>query len=104
MPFARRVARADNVQEWGGGKQSMQTILLMITGNAGRPVVDKTGLTGTYEFAFQYVPNEFLTSPNAPAGPTIYKAVEDQLGLKLEAVKLPIEYLTIERVEKPSEN
>lgn len=103
-PGSRRVARVDGVQEWAEGTQTINSLLLMLTVNTDRPIVNSTGLTGTYVFAFQYVPNELLTAPNSPAGPSVFKALEDQLGLKLEAVKMPLEYLTLERVEKPSEN
>ncbi len=84
----------------------MRSLIGLISGFVDRPIVNMTGIgdTDTVVFAIQFVPDNLLTVPNSPAGPSIFKAVEDQLGLKLEAVKMPMEYFTIERVEKPSEN
>ncbi len=81
----------------------------------GDVVVDKTGLTGNYDFKLTWVPDEAQAGkPGAqgvPAangaeesGPSIFTALQEQLGLKLEATKGPVETLVIERVEKPSEN
>ncbi len=86
-----------------------------------RPVVDKTGLTGLFNFHLEFTPDE--TSPGflarmqqlpdggtgaAPADPTggtsLFTAMQEQLGLKLEGTKAPREILVIERVERPSEN
>lgn len=75
-----------------------------------RPVTDETGLTGTYEFDLKWTPDRFATVEpggalaNDPAGPTIFTAIEEQLGLRLESRKVPVETLVIERVEKASEN
>jgi uncharacterized protein (TIGR03435 family) len=75
----------------------------------GRPVVDSTGLTGKYDFKLQWVPDE--SQPNGGGeipppdftGPSIFYAIQE-LGLKLEATKGPMEVLVIDSVEKPSEN
>lgn len=80
-----------------------------LRGELGRPVVDKTGLRGTYDFKLQWVPDE--SQPNsegeAPppdsAGPSVFAAIQE-LGLKLKAIREPVEVLTIDHVEKPSEN
>ncbi len=75
-----------------------------------RPVTDATGLTGTYEFDLKWTPDRPAnTEPDAattrdPAGPTIFTAIEEQLGLRLESRKTPVETRFIERVDKPSDN
>jgi bla regulator protein blaR1 len=83
-----------------------------------RTVLDKTGLTGRYDFSLQWTPdeNEQPMGPpgggprpeGAPApqasGPSLFTALEDQLGLKLESQKGPVDVLGIDHVEKPSEN
>jgi uncharacterized protein (TIGR03435 family) len=76
----------------------------------GRPVIDKTGLTGTFdftlEFAFETRTPAVSDSP-APLGsngPTPREALRDQLGLKLEPAKASLPILVIDRVERPSEN
>jgi len=79
-----------------------------------RPVVDKTGITGTFDFSLRWTPDESQFSalglraptaadnPNAP--PPLFEAIEEQLGLKLEPEKIPAEVLVIEKVERPTEN
>jgi bla regulator protein blaR1 len=75
-----------------------------------RPVTDETGLTGTYAFDLKWTPDRFASAEPGgatagdPAGPTIFTAIEEQLGLRLESRKAPVETLIIERVERTSEN
>ncbi len=70
-----------------------------------RLVIDQTGLTGKYDFKLNWVPDLSPTdgSPGA-SGPSIFTALEEQLGLKLVPAKGPVEMIVIERAEKPSEN
>ena len=68
-----------------------------------RPVVDQTGLSGKYDFRVRYTYDEVrATDPNAPPG--MFTAIQEQLGLKLQPVKTPVDVLVIDAVEKPSEN
>jgi uncharacterized protein (TIGR03435 family) len=80
----------------------------------GRPVIDKTGLKGVFDISLNWTPENPLpaggndpdvrTTDNAP-GPDIFRALQQQLGLRLESQKGPIEFLVIDRVEKvPTEN
>jgi uncharacterized protein (TIGR03435 family) len=93
----------------------MASLANMLSQQLGRTVVDKTGLTGNYDFKLEWTPD--LGQPQGPKeiggaetappdslGPTIFTALQEQLGLKLESTKGPVEILVIERVEKPSEN
>jgi uncharacterized protein (TIGR03435 family) len=84
-------------------------------GRVGRPVVDATGLTGTYDFRLTWTPNrgDFgsafrATSPAEPApdpeGTPFLVAVKEQLGLKLKPGKAPLKVMVIDHVERPSEN
>jgi uncharacterized protein (TIGR03435 family) len=69
-----------------------------------RPVVDGTGLTGTYDVILDWTPADTpIDDPGANA-PSLTSAVQEQLGLKLVAQRAPIEYLVIDHMEKPSEN
>jgi len=79
----------------------------------GRTVVDKTGLAGTYDFTLKWTPEEPQgamfkgpgdTSPPDPNGPSLFTALEEQLGLKLESQKGPVDLLVIDHAEKASEN
>jgi uncharacterized protein (TIGR03435 family) len=81
----------------------------------GRSVIDKTELTGNYDFKLEWTPDESPQSFGRPAegdhsapadatGVSIFTALQDQLGVKLESTKGPVEILVIERMEKASEN
>jgi len=80
----------------------------------GRSVIDKTELTGNYDFKLEWTPDESTSGasgdgggapPAADAtGVSVFTAVQDQLGLKLEATRGPVEILMIDRAEKASEN
>lgn len=73
-----------------------------------RPVVDKTGLTGRYDFDLEWAPDETQFGGEVPAAsndapsPPFFTAIQQQLGLKLEATKGPVEALVIDSVERPS--
>jgi len=61
----------------------------------GQPVVDKTGLTGAYDFSLTW---------DDTNGPQLSTALQQQLGLKFEAQKVPVSFLVIESAEKPTAN
>lgn len=68
-----------------------------------KPVVDQTGLAGRFDFRLKWTPDDAPSSdPNAPPG--FFTAIQEQLGLKLEAVKAPVDVLVIDKVERPSAN
>jgi uncharacterized protein (TIGR03435 family) len=68
----------------------------------GQPVVDKTGLLGRYDFTLQYEADG--ANDPAAAGPSIFTAIEEQLGLRLQPGKGPVDILVVDRAEKPSDN
>jgi uncharacterized protein (TIGR03435 family) len=70
-----------------------------LSNSAGRPVIDTTGLTGLYSYALEFNP-----STNESDLPPLSTALEDQLGLRFEPRKAPVEIFTVESVEQPSEN
>ena len=110
---------------------SMSTLSPILSSLSGRPVQDKTGLTGRYDFSIQMnfnllgpaieaatakagSPVDGLPPPPTPPGmdappPTdneasIFSLVQDELGLRLEPAKGQVETLVIDHVERPSEN
>jgi uncharacterized protein (TIGR03435 family) len=96
-----------------GFNVTMNTIAFGLGGVANltdRQVVDRTGLTGTYDFTLEFAPEQALSAqPDAgadfgPGGPSFTRAVKDQLGIKLVPEKLPVDVIVIDRIEKPSEN
>lgn len=77
----------------------------------GRPVVNRTGITGEFDFDLEFLPDESLAglhfhlSPaDGPDAPSIFTAVQEQLGLKLESTQGAGEILVIDHIERPSEN
>jgi uncharacterized protein (TIGR03435 family) len=88
-----------------------------LTSALGRTVIDKTGLTGQFDFTLEFTPEAAhggmpglpppppgtITGTDA-GGPTIFTAVQEQLGLKLESGKGPVPLLVVDSVSKPTEN
>lgn len=72
---------------------SLRVLVNMLANTLGSPVVDKTGLDGLYDYTFEW----------PDAGSSLFASV-DQLGLKLEAKKVPVELLVMDRAEHPSAN
>ena len=76
----------------------------------GRSVIDRTGLTGNWDFELTFMPDQFDPPPgqNAPPidpnAPPLLTALQEQLGLKLEPTRGTIEVLIVERVERPTED
>jgi uncharacterized protein (TIGR03435 family) len=68
------------------------------------PVINKTGLTGAYELKFEATPEYRINNNPQPEDISLFDAVRDQLGLKLELQKASIEVLVVDHVERPSEN
>jgi uncharacterized protein (TIGR03435 family) len=80
-----------------------------LTGELGCPFEDNTGLNGIYDFKLEWSPDERQPNsggePGEPNGPTIFAAMQDQLGLKLEVKRFPVEMFVIDHVDKvPTEN
>jgi uncharacterized protein (TIGR03435 family) len=70
-----------------------------------QPVVDQTGLGNKrYNFIVKWTPDGTPADPNLDAPPDIYLAFQQQLGLRLESTKAPVDLFVIDSVEKPSEN
>jgi uncharacterized protein (TIGR03435 family) len=75
-----------------------------------RPVIDQTGLAGTFDFDLNWTPDEtqfggrYVASPDAPNLPDLFTALHEQIGLRLEAGKVPVDVMVIDHAEKPSEN
>ena len=67
-----------------------------------RELADRTGLTGRYYFGFKF---RSLMQPREDADAAdLFAAVQEELGLRLEKEKLPVEFVVVDRLEKPSEN
>lgn len=81
------------------------TLTLLLSGPAGRPIVDKTGLTGHYDMHLDMgQPGPLAADGSVDTGASIFSVVQEQLGLKLESQKDEVETLVIDHVERPSAN
>lgn len=93
-----------------GRAVNLRTLADILSGTLGQQVTDKTGLTGGFDVKLEWTPTEAESNfrnddrPFDPNGSSLFTAIQEQLGLKLEAGKGPVEMLIIDRVERPSEN
>ena len=69
-----------------------------------RPVIDKTGITTKFDVELKWNLDETTATPSADISPSIFTALQDHLGLRLQSTKGPVEVLVIDSVQKPSEN
>jgi uncharacterized protein (TIGR03435 family) len=95
---------------------NIAALVNMLSQQLGRPVLDKTGLKGSWDFKLEWTPDETqggmgfgggaheAAPPGDASKPSIFTAIQEQLGLRLESDKGPVEIIVIDRVEKPTEN
>jgi bla regulator protein blaR1 len=98
---------------------SIEGLVRLLSQQLGRTVQDETGLKGNYDFTLQWTPDERAgpmsaaqgggsrpddAPPADSSGPSVFTAIQEQLGLKLESRKIPVEMVVIDHVEPPSEN
>jgi uncharacterized protein (TIGR03435 family) len=85
-----------------GQKAPLSMLAGQLTRSLGRPVVDKTGIEGGFDFNLEWTPED--TPADLALAPSIFTAIEEQLGLRLDARKERAEILVIDHVEKPDAN
>lgn len=112
-PFCQNRIRATaaNVRAYHMPGATVTTFSGILGVILGRPVIDRTGIQGRFDFDFEFAIDQstpgFVSdaaAANSTGGPSVFTAVQDQLGLKLESTKGPGEFLVIDHVERPSEN
>ena len=69
-----------------------------------KPVADQTGLTGRWDFLLKWRPETAPDTDDPNALPGLFTAIQEQIGLKLEAAKAPVDVIVIDHVERPSAN
>ena len=94
-----------------GGGVTLAMLANILAGPAQRLVIDRTGLTGDWDLEVNYTPDRSQVPPGVelpssvdPNGPSLYTAIEEQLGLKLRPARGPVEVLVIDSVQQPSPN
>jgi uncharacterized protein (TIGR03435 family) len=78
----------------------LDTLTRLLSRFEGQPVVDETGLSGTFTIQLDWVLENKTDAPDAPAGPSLFTAVQQQLGLRLIARKSAIDVLVVDAVER----
>ncbi len=117
-PGDRRRMLGMNRGELNGNGVELEMLAGTLASQLGRPVIDRTGLKGKFDFKLHWTPDP--GEPMGPFGgpqppgtdapppdlnaPSIFTAIQEQLGLRLESQKGPVDLIVIDRVEKPSEN
>lgn len=108
-PLTNRIF-PDHVSLPGRGATTAQLASVLQRAVVDRPVVDRTGLNGKYDFDLEWTPDDtqfggqIRGTPAAPVRPDLFTAMQEQLGLRLEATRGPVDTLVIDRIERPSAN
>ena len=95
-----------------GEGTTMHFLAIILSRQLGRTVVDQTGLMGRYDFKLTWTPEDATvpgpqsedSSDDLAAGPSLFAATPEQLGLKLESIMGPVDVLVIDHVERPTAN
>jgi uncharacterized protein (TIGR03435 family) len=94
-----------------GGGVTLVMLANILVGPAQRLVIDRTGLTGNWDLEVNYTPDPSQVPPGVelpssidPNGPSLFTAIEEQLGLKLRPARGPVEVLVIDSVQQPTPN
>jgi len=95
-----------------GNRITMDMLAPFLSQSVDRTVVNQTGLSGVFDFTFEFAPelgpgsqtSSAGGSPDLSAAPSLFTALQEQLGLKLESAKGPVDVLVIDHAEEPSPN
>jgi uncharacterized protein (TIGR03435 family) len=95
-----------------GNKITMAMLAPFLNQSVDRTVVDRTGLTGVFDFTLEFAPelgpdsqpDNTASAADPPVAPSLFTALQEQLGLKLEPQTRPVDVLVIDHVEEPSAN
>jgi uncharacterized protein (TIGR03435 family) len=106
------------LKEWPAGQRPMgvswsdkridirggpiERLVFCLSDGVDRTVVDKTGLTGIYDISLKWTPDSPQAAPDA--GPSLFTAIEEQIGLELVSTKGPVDTIIVDHAEKPSED
>jgi uncharacterized protein (TIGR03435 family) len=83
----------------------LDSLTELLSSSLGRAVVDETGISGLHDFKIEWTPDESATAVSGQESKgSVFTAIQEQLGLKLESKKVPTRMIVIEHIERPSEN
>jgi uncharacterized protein (TIGR03435 family) len=83
---------------------TMDRFVQMVESYAGRPIFNKTGLEGGFDFSLDFIPESAAVDPNAPVDAPSFVIAVRQLGLRLEPAMAPLDTIVIESAERPTDN
>src|SRR5205823_1931385 len=97
---------------FGGGRlniheSSIGRLVELLSAHLDRPVVDRTGIAGNYTAKLTWTPDTAASAApgaDAPSGPSLFAALQEQFGMKLEPAKALLKAYVIERAERPKAN
>ena len=99
--YSMRVQPADDGRlRLRSTKGNMRRLTEILSGQLGELVVDRTGLSGDYDFTLEWAPSAMTNT----AGASLFTAVVEQLGLRLESARQPMDVIVIDRIERPTED
>ena len=96
-------ARMNGIGHWSLRDETMAFVARQLTGESGRPVFDRTGLEGPYDLDMTFASDAAIAAGGIDAL-TLEGALREQLGLRLEPRRAPVEVIVIDRVQRPTEN
>jgi uncharacterized protein (TIGR03435 family) len=97
--------RTTSGSHWSLREITMAGLAQRLIEPLGRPVLDRTGLAGAFDVDLTFTPdNAVVDASTAPNAPSLMAALREQLGLRLESIRAPIEVLVIDRVQPPTQN
>ena len=95
--------------QYTGRGITIGSLVTYLSGTLAQPVVDRTGLTGNYNLRLRYKPDDATGASQASGnsqdfGPSLFSALQEQLGLKLDPAREPMDTIIVDHLERPSEN
>jgi uncharacterized protein (TIGR03435 family) len=105
LPPSKRILCGSTRRPGGvsvGGMTMREVAASILSPQVGRPVVDRTGLAGSFDFDLDFAPAAPAAAETGTDAPSIFTAVQEQLGLKLEATRGPVEVLVIDSIQRPT--
>jgi uncharacterized protein (TIGR03435 family) len=100
----RCIFHMPNIHTLSADSCRVDNLIQVLRNGAGRIVLDHTGLVGVYDFSLHWTPDNSPADSPAAGGPSIFTAVQEQLGLKLEPAAAPLDVLVIDSAQKPTPN
>jgi uncharacterized protein (TIGR03435 family) len=97
----------------GGGDAPLSALFRFVSQQAGRAIIDRTGLTGNFDYDLTWTPDQFanrdtpaVVNGNAidPQGPSLFTALQEQLGLKMDPQRGMVDVVVVARLERPAED